>query len=175
MKFYLVDISNNIKLNIGIFSIGFLGNYGIVLLTNILGIHMDIFSDKLLRWNSNCSPFILLMVIGLFNIARNIHFENKAVNYVSGLSLLIYIIHENMLLRSYYRPLMWQYVHMNMGYNHIILWTFVIALIIFLFGFVTSAIYKCTIQKLVTKTGDMIYPKLCSAYARVQNALLKLH
>ena len=175
MKLYLADMSNDIKLNICVFMTGFLGNCGIAVLTNILGLHMSFFSDKLLYWNTNCSPFILLMVIGSFNIARNMDFKNKAINYVSGLSMLIYIIHENLLLRAYYRPMMWQYVYVNFGYDLILPWTFVIALIVFLFGLISSIVYKCTLQKLVTRAGDALYPKLCSGYGRIEKIVFKLH
>ena len=175
MKLYLVDISNNIKFNICIFIIGCVGNYGMVILTNILGLHISIFSSALLHWNSKGNPFILLMVVGLFNIARNVHIESRVINYVSRLSMLIYIIHENMLLRTYYRPMMWQYVYENMGYEYILLWTFVIVLIVFLFGVVSSIIYKYTIQKLVTRAGDVLYPKLCNLYDHIEKNILKLH
>lgn len=175
MKLYLVDISNNFKLNVCIFLTGFIGNYGLIVLTNILGLHMNFFSNKLLHWNSNGSPFILLMAVGLFNIARNIHIESKAINYVSSLSLLIYIIHENMLLRRYYRPMLWQYVYVNMGYDFILLWTLVISLIVFLFGLVASMAYRHTIQKFVTRVGDMLYPKLCNGYSHIEKILFKLH
>ena len=175
MKLYLVELSNNFKANICIFMIGFIGNYGIIALTNVLGLRLSILSDKLLHWNVNYSPFILLMVIGVFNIARNIHMESSTVNYLSGLSLLIYIIHENALLRTYYRPMMWQYVYEKIGYDYILVWTFALVLIVFLFALVSSLVYKCTIQKLVTRAGDVLFPKLCSGYGRIEKILFKLH
>lgn len=56
MKFYLVDFSRNTKMNIFMLLIGFAGTISIVLLTNYLGLYLKIFNDKLLRWNTNCSP-----------------------------------------------------------------------------------------------------------------------
>ncbi|SEK38718.1 Acyltransferase family protein [Streptococcus equinus] len=175
MKYYLVDISNNIKINIRLFIVGFVGNYGIVALTNFLGLHISIFNDKLLRWGSNCSPFIILMVIGMLNIARNIHFESSVINNISKLSLLIYIIHENILLRTYYRPLMWQWVYTNMGYSHVLLQTFILTVIVFAFGLIASIIYRNTIQKCVTKFINATYPLLCREYVKFETLLLRLH
>lgn len=175
MKLYLTDISNNIKINIALFVVGLVGNIGMTVVTNILGLHIGFFGDKLIHWTSACSLFIILMVIGMFNIARNVHIESKIINYISKLSMLIYIIHENVLLRAYYRPMMWEYVWGNFGYEHILLWVFVLGAIVFVFGLISSIIYKCTIQKCVTKIGDMIYPKLCNGYGRIESILLKLH
>ena len=84
-----------------------------------------IFDNKLLRWSTFCSPFLLITAISMLNIARNIHFNNKIVNYISSLSLLIYIIHENQLLRTFYRPLMWNYVYNQFGYVDILFCMFI--------------------------------------------------
>jgi hypothetical protein len=133
MKLYLKDISNNVKCNIVVLLIGFVGNYGLITLTNILGLHISLFQNHVQHWNNESSPFMILMVIGLLNIARNLHFKNAVVNYISKLSMLIYIVHENIILRTYYRPLMWQFVYRNFGYDRILLWTFVLVLIVFVF------------------------------------------
>lgn len=174
MKKYLPKTSNNLKINLIAFTIGFIGNYGIIFLTNFMGLHIELFSEKILRWGINCSPFIILMSISLLNIARNIHIENRIVNYISKLSLLIYIIHENILLRTYYRPLMWQWVYKNIGYDYILFWMIVIVGIVFVFGLVASIIYKNTLQKCVTKIIDYIYPKLCNIFNKIENVFLKL-
>lgn len=174
MKLYLVDISNNTWINFALFVGGLVGNIGIIVTTNILGLYIKFFNDKLLWWHSNCSPFIILMAIGLFNITRNAHIHGGMVGYISKLSFLIYIIHENLLLKTYYRPVMWKYVFKNMGNAHLLLWTFVIAIIVFVFGLVSSVIYKYTIQKCVTKAGDIIYPKMRYIYRKIEKVLLKL-
>ena len=74
MKYYLVDFSNNIKINVILLLVGFLGNTGIVLVTNYLGLRVATFNDWLLRWNTNCSPFLILMAISMLNIAKNVFF-----------------------------------------------------------------------------------------------------
>lgn len=175
IKNYIHDFSDNIKINTILFVLGLLGNCGIILLTNFLGLRVSTFSNMLLRWESACNPFIILMVIGMLNIARNIQFKNSVINYISNLSLLIYIIHENILLITYYRPLMWQYVYKNMGYCHILLWTFVLVGIVFTFGLVMSILYKNTIQKCVTKFVNFIYPILSKFYINIETKLLSFH
>ena len=175
MKYFLVDLSNNIKFNILLFGIGFVGNIGIICLTNFLGLRFEVFSDKLLRWNVNCSPFLLLIAVSMFNNARSIHFENNIVNYVSSLSLLIYIFHENMLLRTFYRPQMWNYVYKQFGYEHILLWTFILVVLVFSFGLIASIIYRNTVEKIVTIACDWLYPILQKIYGKIESFILKSH
>ena len=174
LKFYLVGFSNNIKINILTLVIGFIGNTGIVLLTNFLGLRFELFSNWLLRWNTNCNPFIILMAFSMVNIANNIHFKNRFVNYISSMSLLIYIIHENQLLRTFYRPLIWNYIFQRFGYDYILLWTFVLVVIVLSFGIIASIVYKSTIQKVVTIVCNAIYPILQKIYQKAEKTILKL-
>lgn len=175
MKFYLADLSNNVKFNILTFGIGFIGNIGIVCLTNFLGLRFEIFSDELLRWNSNCSPLLLLMAFSMFNIARGVRFENNIVNYISRLSLLIYIFHENLLLRTFYRPQMWNYVYKQFGYEDILIWTLILVVLVFSFGLITSIIYRNTMEKIVTIVCDWLYPILQKIYKKIESNILRFH
>lgn len=111
MQKYLMSFVDNIRENIILFIIGVIGFIGIILITDICGLYSQVLSDKVMRWVNNCNPFLLAMSIAMFNIARNIHFKNRFINYISKLSLLIYIIHENIILRTYFRPAMWNYVY----------------------------------------------------------------
>lgn len=173
MKYFLIGLSNNIRVNILMLGIGFAGNTGIVLLTNFLGLKFGIFSDCLLRWNSNDNPFLLLAAVSMLNIAKYVHFENRIVNYISGLSLLIYLFHENLLLRTFYRPLMWNYVYNQFGYENILVWMFALVAIVFGFGLIASMIYERTIQKIVTIVCNWLYPILQKYYKRIETNILK--
>ena len=175
MKYYLVDLSSDVRFNILLVGIGFVGNIGIVCLTNFLGLRFEIFSDKLLRWNSNYSPFLLLMAVSMFNVARSIRFENNIVNYISSLSLLIYIFHENLLLRTFYRPQMWDYVYKHFGYEHILIWTFLLVVLVFSFGLITSIIYRNTMEKIVTIICDWLYPILQKIYKKIESTIMRFH
>lgn len=175
MKYYLVDLSNSIRANLIAFGVGFTGNIAIVLLTNFVGLKFELTGISLLRWSADYSPFLILMSVALLNMARNIDFKNKVINYISGLTMFIYIIHENILLRTYYRPLLWQRVYENFGYDHIVLWTFIIAALVFVFALLASILYKCTINKFTIWLNKKIYPKLSSGYGKIEKTLLKLH
>ena len=175
MKYYLVDFSNNMKANILMLVFGLVGNIALVCLTNFFGVRFGIFRGSLLKWNSFSSPFLILAAISMLNIARNVHFQNRAVNYISGLSLLIYIFHENMLLRIFYRPLMWDYVYNHFGYEYILLWMVVLVAIVFGFGLIASILYKHTVQKLVALVCNRLYPILQKIYGKIEKVLLGLH
>lgn len=157
MQKYLMSFVDNIRENIILFIIGVIGFIGIILITDICGLYYQVLSDKVMRWVNNCNPFLLAMSIAMFNIARNIHFKNRFINYISKLSLLIYIIHENIILRTYFRPAMWNYVYKRFGYSDVIQWVFIISFIIFIFGILCSILYVLTLQRFVNKVSGKLY------------------
>lgn len=157
MQKYLMSFVDNIRENIILFIIGVIGFIGIILITDICGLYSQVLSDKVMRWVNNCTPFLLAMSIAMFNIARNIHFKNRFINYISKLSLLIYIIHENIILRTYFRPAMWNYVYKRFGYSDVIQWVFIISFIIFIFGILCSILYVLTLQRFVNKVSGKLY------------------
>ena len=106
-------------------------------------------SIKSNQWVKNNNPFLFMIAVGLFNIARTVRFSNDAVNCISGLTLLIYIVHENLILRTYYRPAMANYVYEHYDYDHIIVWVLILAAVIFLFSMLAASFYKQTLEKIV--------------------------
>ena len=173
MQKYLMSFVDNIRENIILFIIGVIGFIGIILITDICGLYSQVLSDKVMRWVNNCNPFLLAMSIAMFNIARNIHFKNRFINYISKLSLLIYIIHENIILRTYFRPAMWNYVYKRFGYSDVIQWVFIISFIIFIFGILCSILYVLTLQRFVNKVSGKLYEVVRIKYLLFEKFCLK--
>ena len=174
MQKYLMKYADNLKWNILLLVLNFACFVSIVLLTEVGGLHFSFLSGKMMHWINNCNPFLIFMSIAMFNIARNIHFKNRFINYISGLSLLIYIIHENLILRTYYRPAIWNYVYNNYGYDYVVGWVFILTIIIFFFGVFVAAIYAETIQKIMVIISDRIYSILKKNYLRIEAKLINL-
>lgn len=145
-----------------------------MILTNFLGLHISLFHDKLIHWAVNNSPFFLMTATGLFNLVKNSTFENKTVNKISSLSLLIYVIHDNLLLRAYIRPQMWIYIHDTWGYSHLILWVFALAAVIFVFALVSAVIYRLVLQKLVYGFADRVYEKFGAFFGKLTDKIAEL-
>lgn len=171
LKLHAPKAADSIGFNVILAVTGTIGFYGTILATNAVGLRITAISKSLMIWNVAYNPFLIAMVIGAFNLIRRIRFTSKAVNFVSRLSLFIYIIHENKLLRTLYRPLMWNYVYENYGYSHIIFWVFVIAAIVFAFGLAASVIYYFSLHKLVESICNKAYPKLAGAWRSIENRL----
>ena len=80
-----------------------------------------------------------------------------------------------MLLRTFYRPQMWNYVYNQFGYEHILTWTFILVVLVFSFGLIASIIYRSTVEKIVTIACDWLYPILQKIYGKIESFILKFH
>lgn len=175
VKLYLPNSANDIKSNVVLIILGVGLNILLILVTNAVGLSTSVFSNGLLRWNRSSNPLLIMAAIGSFNLARMIHFENGVVNRISKLSMLIYIIHENMMLRTYFRPRLWQFVYLNYGYEHLFGWVFLLTVIVFLFGLIASAAYSVTIQKGTSGVVQKSYGTLANCYAAIEAWAMRLH
>lgn len=171
IKRYTSWISNR-KVNLFLLIISLAINTALIIGTNFLGLHINFFSDKVLHWWNNANPFLLIATFSLFNLVRNLHFTNKAINYISSLSMLIYIIHENELLRTYYRPALWHYIYNQFGYDHLIFWVFVMSIGMFCFSVVMSMLYHHTLEKVVNKEVECLLPKIKLVYGKYEKLVI---
>lgn len=170
---YLMFFADSIKNNVVFALANAVCFVGLILLTEVGGLHIAFLSEKMMHWWNNCNPFIIFMSIAMFNIARNVHFKNRFINYISSLSLLIYVIHDNLIIRTYFRPAMWNYVYTNYGYNNLIGWVFILVVITFLFGIIAAALYSVTIQEFVKKISNRLYESLKKKYLSMENRILE--
>lgn len=172
---YLNDFANNIKANFGLFVFGLVGIIGLNLLTECAGLHVPALSQKAAHWAfNNCDPFVISMSIALLNVARQIHFHNNAVNYLSSLTLLIYIIHENLILRNYVRPEIWNFIYYNYGYEHIFVLVFTLVAVTFIFSVVAAMIYTVVLKPFALKFSNSLYGMVRDYYLRIEARLLQI-
>lgn len=157
IKVYMPNVTESTKCNL-FFVLGGVGALiAMVLATNFLGLKFSLFKDKNLRWNSLYNPFSYIIALGLLNLFRKLRFHNKLINGLSKLSFTIYLFHENVLLRDYYRPWLWHQVYHRFGYSHVVGWALLMVLAIFAVSVIVCLIYSKTVQVLTHKVCDKIY------------------
>lgn len=174
IQLYLPVSAANRRLNAILAIVSFCGLLGSIFLTNTVGLHIPAFDNMLLAGNTAANPLVLLMIISLFNLSRSSEFHAKSINYVARLSLFIYIIHENLLLREYCRPRFWKYILAHFGDSHILLSALILSTIIFLFSLLSSMIYYHTIHKLVALLCKKIYPKVGRIIRTLEHKMLRI-
>lgn len=172
LKRYKEDLLNDTKFNAVLLAVGVIGFIGLVGVTDYAGLHIGALSNKVLHWMSNGNPFIIAACLGGFGLMRRLTFKNSVINYFASLTLLVYLIHENILVRTYLRPAMWEYIYTNYGYGHIALWALALAVVILLLSFIAAVIYDLTVRRLVTAGGGALYTVISRLYLKCEKRLL---
>lgn len=142
-----------------------------ILLMEFLGLKIGFLSKRINNWNEISNPFMIGIAISSFALFSKLKFQSKFVNYLSSLSLLVYIIHENKLFRSYAKPRVFRFIYEKFTYNHIVLWCMLFVVITFIVASALAALYKETLGRLLKKGIDKCYPRLAAAGNRLVDKL----
>ncbi len=196
-KLYMPETSGNIQYNIILLLTGIIGIFASVVLTNYLGmrgdVYIQIFKDfkiapnfDLTRWSNFTNPFIIMTAFALFNIFRAKCFYSRAVNFISSLSLLVYMIHENYFMITYIRNDIFAKLesayslkkygidYLSFSTDHLVLWILEVAAATFAVSVIIAALYKLTLEKAVYKVCGLIAAAVKKVHALISDKLMKL-
>lgn len=143
-------------------------------LENFLGCKISILSDKMLRYATIINPLIIIISISLFNLFINKSYCSNKINYISALTLLIYLIHDNFLLREYTKAFYWMNIENIFSYRYISLLVLFTTIGVFLVSLVIASLYKETIQKLIKKICDSIWNFLIKIEEKMYKYFIKI-
>lgn len=172
---YMKNFTESRKYNRILLVIGIAGVLFLFLLTDIAGLKVNALSGKLLHWNCNNNLFIIMISLALLNLVRKHDFVNPIINYISGLSFMIYIIHENILIAAYFRPYIWHMLYQKYGHSLIIVQTLVFSVVLLVVAILLSMLYRHVLMKPVHWVTDRI-STVCSKIAeKMMNLILSIH
>lgn len=147
----------------------------LMIATNELGLHHKYFYDKVMKWNNNNNPFFIAIAMSLVFIAINKKpYVNKFLNKIASYSLLIYIIHENIILRTYVRPQLINFIYAKWGYNKLFLEIFILAIFIYACSIILSIIYTFLFKRLLGYLTEKIYNLLCKFENKYVNLVMRI-
>lgn len=175
VKCCLRDYSANVRLNAALLLCSLAGIAASIVLGNGIGLRVVSLSGLLTLLRQMYNPLVILTALSLLNLALRIPAKSRAVNYISSMSLFVYLIHENSLVCSYLRPWIWQKIYIGGGYSHIILCIFTFSAVLFLCSLAASVFYAATIQKVVWRVSDALFARVFRLWAKLENRLLSLH
>ena len=157
--------------------VAFLAGTGGMLLSIVLleqaGLHVSALTDKMLHFDVDGNPLLFLSAFGLFNLVRLRPFVSAQVNRVAPIMLLVYLIHENLIVRSYVRPSIWLWIHDVLGYDMLFVWLALFSLVLFAIALFFGLLYSKTLSKyvdalgvkveqLIRKAGNALLDRICA-------------
>lgn len=139
----------------------------------ILGLRIGIFYNRILCMNNLTNPFFVLSALGLFGIANRKVAYNKVINWISGSSLLIYVIHCNRILRDYVRFDIFDYILLHYSYDELLIWVLVYFIVLLIGGVALSILYRITLQRYVHKISENVGGCLLILLKKIETFFIK--
>ena len=173
-KTYLSRYTDSLSVNVAVMAVSFLCFIGSVVMMNALCRRFSFFTGQILHWNADNNPFLFVLAFSMLQVARHMKFRNIAVNYISGLSMLIYILHENLILRTYFRPQIINEIYARFGYDHIAGRVVCVALVLFVACVIVTALYRAALQKQVKAAGNAVFSDLRRLWLAVEQKLVRI-
>lgn len=159
MKKYMSELMKDKKKNAIYFVVSLAVFVGVLLVLCFAGLNVHIggldISDNMLRLNTLGNPLIIILCLSLFNLLSCIEVESRLIRYLSSISLLIYLIHGNSLLKEKFVHF-FKYIYDTFTYRYIALWSIVLAIIVFTASVLIATIYKFTVQRIVNVLSKKI-------------------
>jgi hypothetical protein len=175
IKRYLKNISDNKFFAIAVLVIGVIGwllEKNTLIL--VLGMKIELFSHLGMKTNQFINPCFIMIGIGLLLLAKNQKFYNRTINYISSLSLLIYMFHCNSIVANYVEFDFFEYILKTYSYNNILVWVLIFSLISLVGGTILALVYNLTIQKVVHKIFSWIADVISKIYSGFEKYIIQL-
>ena len=172
MKRYLPRFSESTRANLLLLGISAAGQLLLILGTDYLNLKGH--PVNMLKWNSNQNLFNLTAALALLNLFRGLRLQNRGINRVAGLTMLVYLIHENFLVRMILRPLIFIEIRRVFGYDAILFWVFAFAAGLFLASLAGAFLYRISFEKLTARISESLWPHLRQKGNQLLTRLLQI-
>ena len=172
-KFYGMKICDNLKLNRIVLVLAIAIQLFLIIKANVFYLR-GLDSKHLHTWLSNYNVFLYIIAFAAVNIYRNKKFKSSIINYLASFSMLVYIIHENILFRTFYRPHIWQWIYLNFNYDYILLWALLFVIVLFILTYLVSIFYSLFLQRFIYEVINEIYYGLKKLGTMILNLLTRV-
>jgi len=173
LKIYCPKMMKNKRVGVRLLVVGIAGYISQVVVTNYVGLYLiRAFSNRIFMWSKNSSPFCIMIALGGLILSLQAKFKSRIVNYISSVSMLIYLVHESILFRTRTRLEIWQYIYAKVGFSRVVLSDLIFTIVFFLISIIISLIYKETIQRIVVKVSDRLYYIISEVCKKIELKML---
>lgn len=167
-RYYLPDTLESAKVGWLSFLVGTLGILLAIVALEQAGIRIGALSGKMLHFDVDGNPLLFLSALGLFNLVRSRPFVSVRINRVASLMLLVYLTHENLIVRQYVRPAAWLWIYENLSYDLLFVWLGLFSVGLFVSSLFCAYVYTKTIGR----ATSLVTPRVEASVRRAGSAAI---
>lgn len=176
LKLYMSGVMDNKSLNIKCLSLSLLIMIILLITFNFLFLRIPPLSDKIGYFSYFNNALIFLTSLSIFNLFRMSHKEyyNRKINYLSSLTLLIFIIHENYFYRTYIRHIFYDDMISKYGVDNIFFYTLLQGFGTFVVSYLIAIVYDKTLNRPLNMVSYKFYSIVANRINKVIDKIEKI-
>lgn len=157
-----------------VFVMAVIGYISLILATNASGSKISIFAERVQYWNQFLNPFELIVGFGIVEWLSSVKIKNEQINRMiiqtSMLSLEIYLIHNNYMVKSYLRPWLWEKIYQITQFDYLVITVLGFMICTFVISFFFAKIY----HRLFWRLSQSILKKIDSLFEKTTDLLMNI-
>ena len=165
-KLYGGKLWESKKFNVIVLIVSLVGYIGFRIALNYVGLKYEYVGARIAGYIHINNPIIVVFTLAAINLATRKPRHNKVVNYFSGLSLVLYLVHKNILFTSHVDFL--KYFLDTYGAQHFVGGMMSLALIVLAISMALSILYRHTVYYGVMALGGVIEKEMLKLFSDVK-------
>lgn len=176
---YLINKSQNISSNVKLTAIGILGTFMLAVGINCLGLRYSIFNGQISYFSYFNNALIFLASYAIFNLVKNSNgggYRDKPniITRISSQSIIIFMLHENLYFRLYFKTAIFQQYLTNYGIKWILAFSLMFAIAVYVISLLVALLYNLTISGFIHHCFEKIFNSFISGVKHFENHLLNM-
>lgn len=168
LKKYRMVWMENRRLNGVVLVAALFCNVALFLVTDLVGFYISPLSDALLRWTGDYSVLNLLTALAGLNLVRGVHLESPGINAAASLTMYIYLLHENVIFRTYFRREIADALYHAFGWEHVVALVLAAGVCTYFASMGVAWLYQKSLHRLVEKMAGKGYEVLRREVRRLE-------
>lgn len=156
-KKYMRHFINDMRIQACMALVAFVMMLAVLICTNSVGMSIPMLSNEFSYFSYFNNPLVFCGSFALFNIFRMAWGgHNRFINWLSSLTLLVFVIHENLMVRTYFKPIYFQYILSHYGVAKILPASVLLGLALFVVSYAISIFYTISVRRIYLKITESI-------------------
>ena len=165
-KLYGGKLWDSKKFNVIMLVVSLVAYIGFRIALNYIGLKYDYIGARIAGYIHINNPITILFTLAAINLATRKPRYNKVINYFSGLSLVLYLIHKSILLTTHVDFL--KYFLDTYGAQHFVGGMMCLALIVLAISMALSILYRHTVYYGVMALGGIIEREAMKLFGKIK-------
>lgn len=176
---YMIKKAQNTSWNVKLAVIGISATFCLAIGINCLGLNYPIFKGQISYFSYFNNALFFISSYAIFNIVKNSNWggyrdKSNIITKISSQSIIIFMLHENLFFRLYFKTAIFQHYLIKYGITWILAFSLSFAITVYVISLLVALIYNFTLSGFIHHCFEKIFGLFVSIVKRFEENLLKM-